>query len=851
MEMGSIEMQGILADLRYAVRALAARPGLAVVVVVCLALVMGTATAVFGLLDFVLWTPLPAADPARLVAIAVAERKGEGTSYPDYLDFRDQNRVLSGLAASCLFGATVERPGRGSEREDTVHAWGHLVTGNYFAVLGAGAARGRALREADDQPGTEPVVVLSDGFWRRRLHGDPAVVGRSLRLSGHLFTVVGILPRGFLGAGFPVDLYAAVAQHKSLRMQGRRDPLTDRTLIWFTLTGRMRPGIGIAQARAGLAALAERLHRETPALRPRRQVEVQPGGMAVDPDTRAAILPGVQRLGSFVVLLLLLACANVANLLAGSVLVRERELALRSALGAARGRLLRQQLVESLVLAFAGGGLGLVLGERELRLIESYVTDSIAGLGSWGHDWVRLSLDGRVLGFTFLLCLATGVLSGLLPAWRAASRRDLVAAIKGAPAGEGRSRPGLAGSAGEPRRWRPARRWRSAELLVVLQMALSVWLLAATGHLAGGLWRILHTSPGFAIDRLWVATIFLPDRRPEGVPFEPKAAYQQVSDEVRALPGVSSCSLVWGVPLSGIEHGIDLRLPEHPAANYDVGLAIVGADFFATLGIPLLAGRGFDWRDQAESPAVAAVNAALARRLWPGESPIGKTILVETGGREHPRSSAEIVGLVADTRQAALWKPPQPQLYLPFQQNFRRLMTLVVRGREGDLSLPLLVRRQMRERHPDLAIVDLMSFSEAIDRSLWEQRMGAQGVSLFGIFGLALAALGVGSAMGAAVTRRTHEIGVRMALGARPGGVQWQVQRQALALAAAGGLLGLGATLAFMRLLAGFAAGVDLAPDPLMLAAAAAVLAAVALAATHHPARRAACTDPLRSLQRQ
>ena len=802
----------------------------------CLALVIGTATAVFSYLDFILWAPLPAADPSRLVEIAIQARPGEGTSYPDYLDYRDQNQVLAGLAASGIFGTTVDPLTGGGE---TVHAWGDLVTGNYFPLLGVGAARGRALGADDDRAGAEPVVVLADGFWRRRLHADAALVGRRIRINGQSFTVAGIMPAGFLGAGFPVDLYVAMAQQKAVRTSRLHDLLLDRGMGWLSLAGRLKPGIDAGQARASLAALAERLHREAPAARPHRLVEVAPGGTVIDPATRAAVLPAAVRLAVFVSLLLLLACANVANLLIGATLARRRELGLRSALGAGRGRLVRQLLSESILLSLAGGGAGLLLARWETRLIESYMTDSVAGMGSWGADWVRLPIDWRVLGFTFLLCLATGIVSGLAPALRAASRRDLVAAIKGAP-GEGR-RPRLTGGGS----------WRAAELLVVVQVALSVWLLAATGHLAAGLWRVVHTSPGFATADLWLATFFLPDHKPDGSPFEPVAAYQQVTDEVKALPGVISCSLIWGVPLSGVQHSVEVKLPERPAAGHDVDLAVVGGDFFSTLGIPVLSGRGFDGRDDEEGPAVAAVSQTLARQLWPGESPLGKTLLVETGSRAHPRSAATVIALVADSRQTSLWQAPRPQLYLPFRQNFRRLMTLVVRSRPRQLGLPPLVRREMRHRHPELAIVDLMSFAESIDRSLWEQRMSTQGMALFGFFGLALAALGAGSAMGSAVTRRSHEIGVRMALGARPGAVLWQIQRRALAMVAAGVALGLGATQAFMRLVASFVAGLETAPEPLALGAASLLLAAVALAATYPPARRAARTDPLRALQRQ
>ena len=819
-------------DLRYAVRTLARRPGLTLVAAGSLALVIGTATAQLSYLDFLLWAKLPVPHPEGLVAINVRTPQPgwAETSYPDYLDYRDGAAVLSGLAASGPFGTTVQIGA------DTTHVWGHLVSGNFFSVLGAGMARGRPLGIEDDRPGAERVTVLSDAFWRRACHGDPAILGRGLRLNGQSFTVVGIAPEGFRGSGIPAELYVPLAQQQAVRVS-RHELLRDRGVGWLSLVGRLRPGVELGQARAALSSLADLLRREDSG-RPPRRVEIAANETLVGLGDREGLMPAARRLAVFVGLLLLLGCAGVANLLAGSAAGRRRELGVRAALGAGRPRLVGQMLAESVLLALLGGAFGSLLAVWEIRLIESYLATAPAGMGSWAAGWAHLRLDARVLGLTCLLCLATGVLSGLLPALRAASRTDLVAALAGLPAGGRRAR-----------RWGPTAPLGSAELLVVLQVALSVWLLAATGVFARGLWRLAHTSPGFVTGNLWAAAFSMPDHRPDGTSFEPRAAYLQLVEEVRALPGVAAAGLSWDIPLAGLSHGTEVRLPERPGQGFDVDLAIVGAGYFETLGIPPRLGRTFDERDAERAPPAAVVNESLARKLWPGESAVGKSLLVETGGTLRRRAAAaQIVGIVADTRSVTLGNAPLPLLYLPFAQNFRRLMALVTRAASPGLDLAPLLRREIRRHHPDLAIVDLVPFSVNLERSLATQRMHTQVVALFAVLGLALAALGVGSATRSTVARRTHEIGIRMALGARPGGVLAQVLRRALALAAAGAVLGLAAAVAGERLLASFLPGVPTTPDPLTLAAAAALLLAVVFLATLQPARRAARVDPVRAI---
>jgi predicted permease len=818
-------------DLRYAVRSLARRPGLSLIAAGSLALVIGTATAQLSYLDFLLWAKLPVPHPEGLVWLAVRSPQvaWSETSYPDYLDYRDRAAVLSGLAAWGTFGTTVQTDA------ETTHVWGHLVSGNFFSVLGAGMALGRPLGIEDDRPGAERVTVLSHGFWRRASHGDPAILGRGLRLNGQSFTVVGIAPEGFRGSGIPAELYVPLAQQRYVRVS-RHELLQDRGVGWLSLVGRLRPGVALGQARAALSSLADLLRREDSG-RPPRRVEVAANETLIGLGDRDSLLPAARRLAVFVGLLLLLGCAGVANLLGGSATGRRRELGVRAALGAGRPRLVGQLLAESVLLALVGGACGSLLAVWEIRLIESYLATSPAGMGSWAAGWAHLRLDARVLGLTCLLCLATGALSGLLPALRAASRTDLVSALAGLPAGGRRAR-----------RWGPASPLGSAELLVVLQVALSVWLLAATGVFARGLWRLAHTPPGFVTESLWAAAFSMPDHRPDGTPFEPRAAYLRLVEEARALPGVAAAGLSWDIPLAGLSHATEVRLPERPGQGIDVGLAIVGAGYFETLGIPPRLGRTFDERDAEQAPPAAVVNESLARQLWPGESAVGKSLLVETGGTKRRLAAAQIVGIVADTRSVTLADAPHPLLYLAFEQNFRRLMALVTRAASPGVDLAPLLRREIRRHHPDLAIVDLVPFSVNLQRSLATQRMHTQVVALFAVLGLALAALGVGSATRSTVARRTHEIGIRMALGARPGRVLAQVLRRALALAAAGAVVGLGAAVAGERLLASFLPGVPTTPEPLTLAAAAALLLAVVLLATLQPARRAARVDPVRAI---
>jgi putative ABC transport system permease protein len=817
-------MDAFLQDLRHAARSLLRRPGLTVVVVLSLALVIGASAAIFSYVSFLLWQDLPVKDPATLVAVSSeVPEGGVSHSYPEYLDLRDQSRgVLTDLAASGITSAAIDT---GSE---TLHAWVHLVTGNYFALLGVDTRQGRVLLADDDHPGGGRAAVLSHGFWRRALAGDPDAVGRTVRLNGHPFTIAGIMPERFLGAGLPADVYVTVSQESLLRTSNR-DSRNDRSYEWLGLVGRLQQGVGPEAAQAALGPLAARLHPEAP----QRRLLVQASGKVADPETRAYLLPTAAKTLGFVLLLLLLACANVANLLIAGATDRLGDLGVRVAIGASRWRLVRGLLAESLLLSALGGLLGVAFAAWGIRLIEGYLNTQPAGLGSWGEGWADFRLDGRVLAFTLGLCLLTGLLSGLLPAFQASSRAVLVPALKGSPD------RGLRGMR--------IGRIGVREGLVITQVALSAALLAGTGLFARSLWRIYDVDPGFRSEKVLLSTMSISER-PGETAAERQEAYRALLAEVRSLPGAAAAGLVAHVPLSGLTRIVPVELPGRPGER-PVTLQVVSPGLFGTLEIPLLRGRDFGSADRPDTGPVVVVSDGLARLLWPEEDPVGRQLRLSSGiPGEKPREH-RVIGVAGDVRHQNLWDPPPPMVYLSCDQTSRRRMTLVARAQGDPRALLPAVRRTLARRN--MAVIDLMPFSSHVELSLGPQRMNVEVVGLFGLLGLALAALGIASAMSSAVSRRTREIGIRMALGATPEAVLWRELRHAFSLIALGAGLGLAATLASAKLLAGFVQGVETVPEPLVLAAVALVLFGVGGLASWHPARRAARIDPLMAIKRR
>jgi putative ABC transport system permease protein len=823
-------------DLRYAVRSLVASRGFALAAVASLALGIGANSAIFSLVDALLLRPLPVARPGELVEVYTSaddSYPNSSTSYPDFVDLRGQTAgVFSGLVGYSAMFAPLNDPAGGSRL-----LMGEVVTGDYFDVLGVKARLGRTFAPEEGAPGAAPVVVISDGFWRRQLAADPGAVGRTVRLRGLDYTVVGVAPAGFSGMipGFSPELWITAAMVEEVEPVGWQDVvpspsgatrLEQRGRRWMFVKGRLAPGVGRAAAQAAVDVVMARLAAAYPQTNEGRKGRVVPGGeVRIHPMIDQALAPAAALLMGVVGLVLLVACANVANMLLARATGRRREIGVRLALGAGRGRLVRQLLVESALLAVAGGLVGLVLAYWAGEVLAALPLPLPAQLS------LDLGLDLRVFAFTFLLSLATGLLFGLAPAL-AATRPDLVAQLKddGAAAGTGR-----------------LRRFGLRGLLVVGQVAVTLVLLVGAALLLRSLLASLGADVGFRPQGLALASFDLGMvRYPEA---EGKRFVADALERARALPGVAAAAVAERLPFSLNVHVNQVYPEGYTPAPGEPGFALdvtrVSPGFFATLGVPLLRGRDFGPADAEGTPGVVIVNEALARRFWPGEDPIGKRL--RTQGPDGP--AFEVVGLVADYAVRAVGEEPRPMVHFARDQRYSPYATLVVRGRPGAPPQVEALRRLLLGMEPDLVLIEARTMEQMIGVTLLPARAGAAVVGGFGLLALALAAVGLYGVIAYAVSRRTREIGIRMALGAAPAAVLRQVLGQGAALVAAGLALGAAGALAVTRLLAGAFFG--LAPfEPGALLAAAGLLAAVALAANLLPARRAARLDPVTALRR-
>ncbi|HEX6047919.1 MAG TPA: ABC transporter permease [Gemmatimonadaceae bacterium] len=813
-------LAGIRGDLRFGARMLRRTPGFTATAMLTIALGIGVNTTIFSILNAVLLRPVPGTTQAHeLVQIGRTER-GTGFdtfAYPDYLDFRDATRSLASIAAVWIAPAHLSTGGA-SER---VRA--EVVSGSYFTTLGTRAALGRLLAEEDDgAPGANPVVVLSHGIWERRFASDPSVVGRHVTINGDAYTVVGVAERGFNGAQVTgvVDVFVPMAMVGQLLPQAA-SMREARGAVWLELLGRMAPGTTPAMVQAELADVAAELARRYPETNENRGVRVVQG-IGLDPGTRESVTTFMTVLLGVVGLVLLIACANVANLLLARGTTRARELAVRASLGASRFRLVRQLLAEGFLLATLGGLLGFGLGVWSLRLVLELpvFANSFAG--------TTVSVDSRVLAFATTAVVVSGILFALPPAFQA-TRVDLVTALKlGAPgSGDGRSR------------------LRSG--LVVAQIALSLVLLVVAGLLVRTLQALYRIEPGYDTRQVLVATI---DAGLQGYDDERgRQMFEELERRVAVLPGVERAALGYMLPLGG--GGWDSRVfPAEvvPAAG-DEGLKtdinVVSPSYFATLGIELLRGRGFTSADRAGSPPVAVINEAMAERVWPGEDAIGRRFRL---GREGD-VVLEVVGLVQTARYRTLTEPARPFFYRPFAQVYRPSMALHVRSAGGDpYALLPAIRRTFDGLDRDLPLSRVRTLAERVDGSVGAERTAATLVTLYGALALVLAAVGLYGSMAYSVSRRTREIGLRMALGAPRGDVLRHVLGQALRVAMVGVLIGLVVAVPATRYLRSQLYGVG-PNDPLTLLAVLLVLAGTALAAAFLPARRATRVDPVVALR--
>ncbi len=807
-------------DLRYGARLLLKNPGFTLIAVITLALGIGANTAIFTLLDKVLIRTLPVEQPQQLVALTKDDSGAPVSfSYPMYAELRARAEGLAGLAAY------VQQPFSLSDSGATERVIGQIVSGNYFAVLGVRPALGRGfLPEEDRTPGTHPVVVISHGLWQRRFGADPAVLGKTVNLNNYRYTVVGVAPAEFTGTtrGIVSDVYVPALMQVQAQ-PGRNSKLEDRGSGWLYLFGRLKPETSRAQAQAALSALTEEAKRAFPGATDPARVFLTDGSRGFTGRVSDLTLP-LKLLMGVVGFVLLIACANVANLLLARGATRRKELSVRLAIGASRFRIVRQLLTESLILTVLGGGAGLLVAVWLTNLLLSFQEQA-----NFVPRTLDGSLDRRVLGFTLGLSLLVGIVFGLAPALQAAKSEFITALKQDTP---------LLGTG--------ARRFGLRNLLVVVQVALSLVVLIGAGLCVQSLRRLQAIDPGLEPAKVLTASFDLSlngYNEARGQQF-----FAQLSERVAALPGVEAVSLARGVAFSAFVwirsatiEGYQPQPNERLAFNFNV----ITPNYFHTLGTALVRGREFTPQDGATAPRVVIVNEATARRYWPGADAVGKRL--KYGNVDQ---FAEVVGVVRDTRDKGLTADPRPAIYVPLLQQYAGDMTLHVRTATKAEALLAAIRREVQTLDGQLPVYNLKTLAEQKDGALYAERMAAALLTLFGLLALLLATIGLYGVLSYAVTQRTRELGIRLALGAQPREVLKLVIGQGLRLTLVGLLLGLATAFALTRLLEKLLFGVS-ATDPLTFAAVALLLAAVAFLACWVPARRAAQVDPLVALRHE
>jgi predicted permease len=811
-------MDTLRQDLRFARRQLIRSPGFAVLAVGMLGLGIGATTTIFSVINTVfLRPPVHVREPERLVAVFTSDFSGPrfGTSsYPDFVDF------TAGAAGLEALAATTPRPFSVATGRESFRALGEMVSDDYFGLLGVPLARGRGL-----VPGaSETDVVIGHGLWQRRFAGATDVIGRTIRLSGHTFTIAGVAPEGFNGTmrGVRVEVWVPLAAQRILAPDD--DMFTNRGDRGLFLVGRLRDGVTPSAAQSQLGVVAARLHhayqeRWTDRTGGARVVTVLPERDArIFPTIRGPVTQFLALLMGVACLVLVICCANLANLLLARGTVRRREVAVRLALGGSRTRLVRQLLTEGLLLAAAGAAAGVVLATWATGALATFEPPLPVPVA------LEFPLDARILLFTALIAALTVVLSALAPALRA-TRLEAATALRGDMGATG-----------------AGRRIGLRDGLVVAQVAVSLVVLAAAGLFLASLRNATHVDPGFRAAGLSLVRLELGIQGYDSV--RGKSFYTELERRARSLPSVEAVSLAEIVPLGMARQrrGVEVEgYTPREGEEMEFGVNTVGVGYFETMDIPLVQGRGFESSDREGGTPVAVVNESFARRFWPGEEPIGRRFTTGRGG------TRVVVGVARDGKYWSLTEDPQPHFYEPFAQAYEADMVLLVRsGSDPRSILPALIR-EARALDPELPI-EANTMTEHLGFALLPQRIGAAVLGVFGAVAALLAAFGLYGVMSYVVSQRTAEIGIRMALGARSRDVRMLVVRRALALTLTGLVLGLAGALAATRVLASFL--VDVSPtDPATLMSVALLFTSVALLASWLPARRAASVDPIRALR--
>ena len=801
-----------LQDLRYATRMLRKNPGFTAVAVVALALGIGANTAIFSVVNTVLLRPLPYKDPEQLVMVwEDASRYGYPRDTPaaaNYVDWRDQNSVFSGMAA--IADSNFNLTGAGEPER----LKGRRVSVSMFPLLGVEPQLGRVFTAAEDQPGSHRVVLLSHRLWQRRFGADPAIAGKTLTLSDETYTVVGVMPARFEFPEKDDELWVPIAFSAQ--------EAANRNRHYLQVIARLKPGVTLAQAQSEMTTIGARLQQQYP----ESNAELGVATTSLHEHLVGDIKPALLILLGAVGLVLLIACANVANLLLARAAIRQKEIALRVALGARRWRLLRQFLTESVLLATLGGILGLAIAYGGLLLLGSFIPENISQART-------ISLDLKVLGFTLLVSLLTGLIFGLAPAIQALRMNQSETLKEG-------GRDSVTGRSGK----------RLRGLLVTAEVAVSLVLLIAAGLLINSFLRLRNIDPGFKVDHLLTMKIELPE--PKYEEFARRSAfYTDLVQRVQSLPGVQSAAVTTNLPLYRQGNSIGVRIEGRPdpppGQELIVVTRIISPGYFDTMSIPLLAGRRFNDQDTDTSPNVVVISETMARRFWPGENPIGRRI---AGGRV--RSDADwiqIVGIVKDVRQFELNAEPRPQMYMSYRQaGFFAPEDLVVKTDVEPASMAAAVRKAVWEIDKDQPVSNIKTMEEILAESIARQRFSMLLLGVFAGVALLLAAVGIYGVMSYSVAQRTHEIGIRMALGAQTGAVLKLAVGYGLKLVVAGVLIGLVAAFALTRLMSTLLFGVT-PTDPATFALISLLLVGVAAVASYIPARRATKVDPLIALR--
>jgi putative ABC transport system permease protein len=812
-------METLLQDLRYGFRMLIQKPAFTFIIVIALAIGIGATTAIFSVVNAVLLRPLSFNAPDKIMMVWNTEETEKadqfGVSYPDFIDWRERNQSFEQLAAYSTRDFTMTGAG------EPVRLRGAMVTGDLFPILGVAPRLGRFFLSEEDKPGAR-AAILSHRMWQQHFASDPQVCDKAITLNGQSYTVVGVMPAGF---AFPVqnDPVIDFWMTTAILQEGAAPLTVQRGNHALEVIGRLKDGATLEQAQADMSAIAGTLGSQYPDTNSQFGARVAPLQNELVRDVRPALLILFGAVGC----VLLIACVNVANLLLVRATTRQKEIAIRTALGATRLRVIRQLLTESLLLSFVGGVLGLLLAMWGMDLLIAIAP----GLPRAGE----ITIDAKVLGFTALIALATGIFFGIAPALQV-SRTELTQTLK-----EG----GRTSGAG-------AHRNRVRSMLIVFEIAIALMLLVGAGLFINSFLRLQKVNPGFDTNNALSFRIGLPDvRYPEAQ--QKIAFYKQLASRIESLPGVKNVAYTTALPLSGQRGGVGFSIEGEPSIAgrpfpYDADYRTVSPGYFNAMGIQLISGRDFDERDETMSNPVVIINEMLAKRFFANQNPLGKRINPSFGIDNRGILMREIVGVVGNLKHSSLSAETQPEVYIAYKQNPRPTMMFVIRANNDPNSLVAAIREETRSLDSLLPIYNVKTFDQYLSASVAQPRFNTLLLGVFAGVALILTIVGLYGVTSYSVTQRSHEIGVRMALGATSRDVLALIIKQGMGLTLTGVALGLVGAFALTRVAESLLFGVT-ATDPLTFIAVSALLIGVSIAACAVPARRATKVDPMIALR--